>query len=318
MNAQTHLAAVPAWTDGEVLSDVRPTPPNGRVLGFEDQKPVTRLDAESISAFGSKLEARGLAANTRRAYTSDLTQLLNWYSIDGLAIEHLDHCSAEWLNAHRAEWSPSALKRRKAAIRKFAAWCEGVQVTHVSVLADFKTPKPAEPVPHPLPGGMDDITKLYEAADTDAKRVLVSLCGYMGLRASEALSLSLDDFDLISGRVKIRGKGGVERWVPIPSQVAELIGEIVIDSSHRGDVLSDPFIGVTYRTALRWIVSLGEKAGLPRHIATHCLRMTAGTHLYRKTKDLRATQKFLGHADPRTTAGYTDVDWSTIKEGLEL
>ena len=212
------------------------------------------------------------------------------------------------------------MKRRKAALRKFAAWIQGVSVSHVDVLQDFKAPKPAEPVPHPLPDGMNDVGRLFEAAETDAQRFLIVVCGYMGLRASEALALSLNDFDLMARRVKVRGKGGVERWVPIPSQAMEFIEAVRegLIETRQEEKFSEPFIGVTYRTALRWIVALGEKIGLPRHIATHCLRMTAGTHLYQNTKDLRATQKFLGHADPRTTAGYTAVDWDTMSEGLEL
>ena len=136
-----------------------------------------------------------------------------------------------------------------------------------------------------------------------------------GLRIAEALALDLRDAAPLPGgaaALRVRGKGGKERLVPVLPAVREAIAAYL---PYRGGAEPDEalFIGargarldpaVAQRSLREW----RRLAGLPEHATPHALRHSFATHLLAGGADLRAIQELLGHASLSTTQRYTSVD----------
>jgi len=136
-----------------------------------------------------------------------------------------------------------------------------------------------------------------------------------GLRVSELCSLDIDSIDTRRGVVRVMGKGNKERvvpvgkpamqavraWVPLRSEVLEVIDELALFLNHRGR-------RITPRDVRRLI---DDRAMSPTH--PHALRHTFATHLLDNGADLRAVQELLGHSDVATTQRYTHVSKERLK-----
>ena len=145
-----------------------------------------------------------------------------------------------------------------------------------------------------------------------------------GLRASECLSLKVRDVDWMSGKLMVReGKGKKDRTLWVNEDVLELLRKWrerrPVESTYlfttlQGNPVND--------RALRAMVQRrAEKAGIPKRTHPHTLRHTFATEFYRQTKDIRLTQKMLGHADLSTTMIYThivDADAEAAMKGFYL
>lgn len=147
-------------------------------------------------------------------------------------------------------------------------------------------------------------------------RALLELAYGAGLRVSELCALSLTDLLLSENLVRVFGKGGKERLVPIGRSVIGAVsvylhtmrpeldrgksgGRVLLNA--RGQPLSRVGAwGVVKRSA--------ERAGITKRVTPHTLRHSFATHLLEGGADLRAVQEMLGHADLSTTQIYTHVD----------
>ena len=266
------------------------------------------LDEGSIEAFAAHLSDRGRSERTVSEYVGDLRLLAEW-SGGVVPASELDDTASAWLTVNRRKgWSAATVRRRKAAVRAWARWAKVPGVLDV-----YKAPTPARGVAHPIVEGYDGVRAMLDVAETDEQRLFVSLCAFMALRSAEALAMRASDVDLVRRRVTVRGKGAKDRVLPIPTQVLEVLSSAV----QAAESADDPLIGVTYRTAARWVAKLSDAAGLAQTAKTHDLRHTGGTHVWRKTQDLRVVQEMLGHADPRTTTIYTAVSQDAIAAGME-
>lgn len=164
--------------------------------------------------------------------------------------------------------------------------------------------------------------------------VILMLGATLGLRASEIVGLDLSDVDLALGEVYVRrGKGGKARRVPVTRAGAELLTRWLRAREAlrvRGEVRDDePALLVSFRPSrfggrlsvrgLREVVNgYLAGAGLPRDMfGVHTLRRTAGTRLYRATRDLHVVSDILGHANVTTSAIYAKLDQGLRREALE-
>jgi site-specific recombinase XerD len=147
-------------------------------------------------------------------------------------------------------------------------------------------------------------------------RAVLELLYAAGIRVSELCGLDLDDLDLGTGRVRVLGKGGRERSVPIGEEAVEALHTYL--GSARGATLGAERTGAHLfvnrrgkRITPRDVRSLVEKyrrdilAG--RRVSPHTLRHSFATHLMEGGADIRAVQELLGHASLGTTQRYTHV-----------
>lgn len=286
--------------------------------------------ATAIEAMGAWLaylaDERRASPHTLAAYRHDVALLLGFLTRHQGAEPTLVSLGAvtptelrAFLTAQAATAGARSRARRLAAIRGFYRYLarrHGVECTAPKLVA---SPRTRRSLPRPLgreqarevaPG----IAEMSDDAFIQTRDMaLFTLLYGTGLRISEALGLDLADAAAIArGTLRVTGKGGRERIVPVLPAVREAIASL--GRFHAGEDVATPlFRGVrggrldsgSARRAMRRYRAL---AGLPAHATPHALRHSFATHLLENGCDLRAIQELLGHASLATTQVYTGVD----------
>jgi integrase/recombinase XerD len=142
-----------------------------------------------------------------------------------------------------------------------------------------------------------------------------------GLRISELVGLRTTSVNLRQGVVRLVGKGGKERLVPMGEEAMVWIGRFAGEG--RGQILGErpcdalfpsrQARAMTRQTFWHAIKRYAAQAGIDRSISPHTLRHAFATHLLNHGADLRAVQMMLGHADLSTTQIYTHVAQARLK-----
>jgi integrase/recombinase XerD len=214
--------------------------------------------------------------------------------------------------------SASTIARRTAAVRAFFKHQQLIGEREDNPAAAVQGPKRTRRLPRTLSAG--ETERLIEAAGGVTPRgmrdrALVELLYGAGLRISEALGLEKASVDLDERFVRVLGKGGKERFVPLGRPAADAVrrylalGRPHLDRRHRPDLFLNARGGTLTRAGAFLILRrLAEKAGLdPTRVHPHLLRHSFATHLLEGGADLRSVQEMLGHADLGTTELYTHV-----------
>jgi integrase/recombinase XerD len=278
------------------------------------QSPEAR-DRE-VEGFLALLAARR-APKTVEAYRRDLAQLGAYLGkpVAKASLEELERYTAQL----RADGlSGATIARRTAAARSFYRHQQLLGAREDNPAAAIKLPRRAKPLPKTLSPG--EAERLIEAAAGTQPRALrdqalVELLYGAGLRVSEAIGLDKAGVDLDGRLVRVIGKGGKERVVPIGRHAAQALlgylarGRPYLDARHRPELFLNARGGPLTRAGAFLILrKLAEKAGLdPHRVHPHLLRHSFATHLLEGGADLRSVQEMLGHADLSTTELYTHV-----------
>lgn len=215
--------------------------------------------------------------------------------------------------------SPATIRRQVSALHTYFGFliAEGTLVDDPS--DRLETPKRGRTLPEVLT--VKEVEALLAAASPDESlgwrdRALLELGYGAGLRVSELCGLTLTDLLLSEGLVKVFGKGGKERLVPIGRKT---IGPLSIYLNNtralldrgggKGRVLLNARGAPLSRVGAWGIIKrLSKRAGITKRVTPHTLRHSFATHLLEGGADLRAVQEMLGHADLSTTQIYTHVD----------
>jgi integrase/recombinase XerD len=224
-----------------------------------------------------------------------------------------------WLASLRAEGrASSTVARRLAAVRAYFRHLIMIGTRNDNPAAAISGPPRPRTVPRTL--SPSEAERLVEvAAGTTPRamrdRALVELLYGAGLRVSEAVGLVKASVDLEGRLVRVVGKGGKERLVPLGRPAAEALrrymalGRPHLDRRHRPDLFLNARGGALTRAGVFLILRrLADRAGLePGRVHPHLLRHSFATHLLEGGADLRSVQEMLGHADVSTTERYTHV-----------
>jgi integrase/recombinase XerD len=221
--------------------------------------------------------------------------------------------------------SASTIARRTAAARGFYRHQQLVGARGDNPAAALRLPRRPKPLPKTLSPG--EAERLVDAAKGTQPRdlrdqALVELLYGAGLRVSEAVGLDRTGVDLDGRYVRVTGKGGKERIVPIGRPAAEALrrylsrGRPHLDRRHRPELFLNARGGALTRAGAFLILrGLAAKAGLaPARVHPLPLRHSFATHLLEGGADLRSVQEMLGHADLSTTELYTHVSDSRRRE----
>jgi integrase/recombinase XerD len=240
---------------------------------------------------------------TVEAYRRDLTALAGWLGrgVGDVTAEELER----WQASLRADGlAPSTIARRTAALRAFCKHQQLLGLRSDNPAAGLESPRRARRLPRSL--SASEAERLVDAAQgvtprAMRDRALVELLYGAGLRISEALGLERASVDLDDRLVRVVGKGGKERLVPL--------GRPHLDRRHRPDLFLNARGGALTRAGAFLVLRrLAERAGLePTRVHPHLLRHSVATHLLEGGADLRSVQEMLGHADLGTTELYTHV-----------
>jgi integrase/recombinase XerD len=223
--------------------------------------------------------------------------------------------------------SAASAARTLVAVRGLHRFAVREGLTPVDAGRDVKPPTLPRRLPKAI--SVEDVERLLEAAGFDGTalaardRALLEFLYATGSRISEAVGAAVDDIDLAVGSVRLAGKGGKERVVPMgrpardalrayltgsrPALVAAGRGTPMLFLNARGGPLSRQSAWAVLRQA-------ADKAGLTAHLSPHTLRHSFATHLLDGGADVRVVQELLGHASVTTTQIYTLVTVDRLRE----
>ncbi len=282
-------------------------------------------NAQIVGWLNTLSSLRRLSSKSVEAYQRDLSQFITFLSehrgelVTLKVLQDLRPLDARAFMAMRRNKGigTRSLARQISALRNFFTHLQRQDLISNQVFHLLKSPK----IPRALPKALTpqealktiSTTNDLEATPWIAARdmAVLSLCYGAGLRIAEALSIR--GADLGTSSLRVTGKGGKTRLVPLIDNVQECIQTYVKTSpfklaSHepifrgvRGGVLSP-------RLIQKRMVQLRSALGLPPSASPHALRHSFATHLLGNGGDLRTIQELLGHASLSSTQIYTDIN----------
>lgn len=278
---------------------------------------------------------RGVSVHTLRAYRRDLGRYAEYLTARGVsdpaAVAERD--ISDFLavlregDADHPPLAASSAARTLVAVRGFHKFLALEGDTQQNVAAAVQPPRPPARLPKAI--SIDEVERLLSAAstgDTPAAlrdRALLELLYGVGARVSEATGLDVDDVDLEQDLVRVFGKGGKERLIPLGQYAKEALiaylvrarpvlvaggkGTPALFVNQRGGRLSR-------QSVWNIIQACGQRADLDAHLSPHTLRHSFATHLLDGGADVRVVQELLGHASVTTTQIYTMVSATHLRE----
>jgi integrase/recombinase XerD len=279
---------------------------------------------------------RGLAANTLSSYRRDLRRYLD--HLAGAGVEDLDAVTeqtvADFLvrlregDPDHPPLSATSAARTVVAVRGFHRFALADGLAAADPAGGVKPPTPTKRLPKALP--LSDVEAILRVAGEPGTvlalrdQALLEVLYGTGARISEAVGLDVDDLDTVDAVVRLRGKGGKERVVPIGSYALEAVdaylvrGRPELASSGRatGGALFLNARGGRLSRQSAWaiLVKAAERAGVTADVSPHTLRHSFATHLLDGGADVRVVQELLGHASVTTTQIYTLVTVDSLRE----
>lgn len=273
---------------------------------------------------------RQLSENTLQSYERDIKdytqnifetqQLETFDQIERFHIlQHLQALKNKGISAR-------TISRHISSIRSFHQFllrekrCNNDPTVHIDM------PKIEQKLPKVL--SIEEIDRLIATPNISKPqgvrdRAMLELLYATGMRVSECISLNLEDIHLTMGFVRVFGKGGKERIIPLGSSAIEACTNYLNTARFQ---LENPklrtealFINQRGKRLTRqgcWKLMKGyaQKAGIEKELTPHILRHSFATHLIENGADLRAVQEMLGHADIATTQIYTHISKTRLSE----
>jgi len=286
----------------------------------------------ALEEFQADLRRRAVSEKTRHAYAIDLNQFARWAQLGELSdpaavdVRTLRRYAARLTESGNA---PATVARKLAALRSFFR----VQIELGHRLENpgelLSSPRRAQRLPRVLKPA--DVAALLDRIPTNGPlelrdRALFELAYSSGLRAEELVTLELGSVEFDSETVRVEGKGGKTRLVPVGEPALRALERylararpvLAIDSgtprlflSKSGRALGTSDVRRRLRTWARLAVAHAPELAAAH---PHALRHSFATHLLEGGADLRAIQELLGHATISTTQVYTRVDSARLRK----
>ncbi|MDB6083096.1 MAG: Tyrosine recombinase XerC [Gammaproteobacteria bacterium] len=265
---------------------------------------------------------RRMSAHTAAAYRRDLGKLLkfcerrgipDWSALDNLQVRTF--AAAE----HARGMAARSVQRHLSAVRTFYDFLTREGCCRSNPAQEVRAPKSKKRLPTTLDADQMGSLLEFRADDTLSTRdkAIMELFYSSGLRLSELVGLDLPALDLKDRTVRVDGKGGKTRILPI-GRFAVMALQKWLDErrtlSKGGDAV---FIGrggrrLTPRAVQLRVSTWARRMGLGVHMHPHMFRHSFASHLLESSTDLRGVQELLGHADISTTQIYTHLDFQHL------
>lgn len=271
---------------------------------------------------------KGYADNTIAAYRNDLTQFLRYLEEQNEDSDQLTWADVDKdtiinyvLNLKEREYTSSTVARKVAAIKSFFHYLMAERIILDDPTATLDSPKVKKRLPKAI--SREDIEQLLAApaggksAKSQRDHALLELLYASGMRVTELVSLNVDDVNLASGSVRVRGKkaSSKERIIPVGDRALEAL-QIYVNKG-RMQLMRDPeeralFLNHRGQRLTRqglWLIikHYVDEVGVSEDVTPHTLRHSFAAHKLSQGKSLQDIQKLLGHANISTTQVYQHV-----------
>jgi integrase/recombinase XerC len=304
---------------------------------------------------------RNASDYTIKSYREDLTHLIDYLAPDGSECPSPEAITPLLLRGylshlHEAGYAKTTVARRLASLRSFFRFGQREGWAKHNPARPLRNPRKSRHLPHLL--STEEIAKLLEAPPRNGvaglrDRAILETMYSAGLRVSELVGLSDEDYDAAAGVLRIRGKGKKERLSPIGSFAAQAIGQwITVRKVARSHHVGQTFVSakaaadtaressstrdrpesrphatplfvnkfgqrLTTRSVARMLEKYLKQSGLDLRTTPHTLRHSFATHLLDRGADIRSVQELLGHKSLVTTQIYTHLSTANLRAAYE-
>jgi integrase/recombinase XerD len=289
-----------------------------------------KFEAESRDFLNHLRVERNLSANTISAYKRDLDKYRVFLESRGIfSISDVDLDSVTgyqaFLSSNTSGFASTSIARMLASVRGFHAFALKERWISIDHTKSFVSIKPALRLPKAL--SVAETTSLIEVLASSEEVLgmrdyaLLELLYSTGARISEAVNLELDDIDEDQQSIRLTGKGGKTRVVPIGSSAIAALQKYLVRSrptllkqSSRVVFLNRNGKKLSRQSAFNAVSQAAELAKLSVDVSPHTLRHCYATHLLEGGADVRVVQELLGHASVTTTQIYTLITAQRLRE----
>ena len=284
-------------------------------------------EQQRIEAFTDALWMEsGLSVHTLNAYASDLSRFSAWLSLQASDLQACQRTQVLAFLANRVQqgMKPRSTARLLSSLRRYYQYALREGQIQADPTADIESPKLGRPLPKML--SEQDVEHLLAAPqlDTDVglrDKAMLEVLYATGLRVSELVGMTVDQCNTRQGVVRITGKGGKERLVPLGEFALEWLGKYMLQARPSlldNRVATALFVtrrgkGMTRQAFWYRIKHYARLSGQVNDLSPHSLRHAFATHLINHGADLRVVQMLLGHSDLSTTQIYTHVARERMK-----
>lgn len=286
------------------------------------------MDKQTIKAVAKEFyryldNEKGAAFNTRRAYRSDVEDFIRFVEQGPADVVDHDTIRAYIVNIYKG-LKKSSLSRKVSAIKMFFKFMKKKGYIDENTALIIRSPRIEKHLPKFYT--IDEMFHFLDFLPRDGwlnirNRAIFELMYSTGMRASEVLSLDLEDLHLDGMWARVTGKGGKERVLPFGDKAKEALEEYLaivgkMDKFRTNKALFINFRGdrLTYRGLLRIMKKHQIKAQLFKNLSLHGIRHSFATHMLDNGADLRGIQELLGHSKLSTTQRYTHVSVDKLME----
>ena len=287
---------------------------------------MTKLEDGAAAFLRQLADERQLSPNTIKGYRRDIEGLVRYLAEKEVktwrqtGVHHLRNFIA---TGHRQGRSGKTLQRRLSAIRTLFHYLAREGLVQSNPATEFSAPRAASHLPSTM--DTDQVSRLLDIKAHTwhgiRDRAMLELFYSSGLRLAELVGSNLGDIGFDDASIRVRGKGGKERMLPVGSRAISALRDWLqvrrslpqrrreIDDralflSERGRRISSRNVQERVRI---WCLKLGVSGVHP-----HTLRHSFASHMLESSQDLRAVQELLGHKDITTTQIYTHLDFQHL------
>jgi len=266
---------------------------------------------EIIEEYKVWLEIQGKSKNTIKTYSSTIKKFLEFLINSGIIITDTKSINSSLDKNLVLKFLAELKVKKKLDSNSLRLYVRAISsflkfLDNENLAKQIKAPKVDKRLPKFIT--FDELNKLLENAENYRDKLIIKFLFYTGVRVSELIKIKKNDIIFEEGFVKVYGKGGKERIVPVPK---ELLNEL---KDYINKINTENIFPLSSRQVERIIKNTAKKAGISKKVTPHVLRHSLATTLLSKGVDIRFIQEILGHSSLNITQIYTHVVPNQLKE----
>lgn len=263
---------------------------------------------------------RGFSSHTVAAYQGDLSRFVKGLEVKSMEEVRRHHITAAMAAMQREGYASSSIMRLLMAVKGFFRFLKREGWVEENCAFYVEGPALWQLIPEVLT--VDEMERLLALPDRSTfvgarDLAVMELMYASGLRVSEVCGLAVCDID--DTFVRVFGKGGKERVVPVGGRAIAAVDHYLTTFRQEGEALFVTSRGKPLDRVTVWarVKQYAKLAGISRPVSPHTFRHSFATHLLDNGADLRVIQEMLGHASIATTDRYTHVSQRQLQEAFQ-